>query len=178
MVSWYSNLCRSIFTRIFSLLSITGYGEIYEVSRISRSQAEVVDNTNTLAQRRAVMTARTFYQCGQCLNLRSCTMILALSLLLVLVPFLKREVFLRLLSIFILLRNQYVLIQIRCRMLDIESHLGCTTSFFKIISTSFSKRKVFFSGKYSLKTVNDPPVSFLSFPFSYSPNRLRRDKVD
>ena len=174
MVSWYSNLCRSIFTRIFSLLSITGYGEIYEVCRISRSQAKVVDNTNTLAQRRAVMTARTFYQCGQCLNLRSCTM----SLLLVLVPSLKREVFLRLLSIFILLRNQYVLIQIRCRMLDIESHLGCTTSFFKIISTSFSKRKVFFSGKYFLKTVNDPPVSFLSFPFSYSTNRLRRDKVD
>ena len=137
-MSWYSNLCRSIFTRIFSLLSITGYGEIYEVSRISRSQAEVVDNTNTLAQRRAVMTARTFYQCGQCLNLRSCTMILTLSLLLVLVPSLKREVFLRLLSIFILLRNQYVLIQIRCRMLDIESHLGCTTSFFKIISTTES----------------------------------------
>ena len=71
-------------------------------------------------------------------------MILTLSLLLVLVPSLKREVFLRLLSFFILLRSQYVLIQIRCRMLDIESHLGCTTSFFKIISTSFSKRKVFF----------------------------------
>ena len=37
-------------------------------------------------------------------------------------------------------------------MLDIESQLGCATSFLKIISTSFSKQKV----------------------FSYSPNRLRR----
>ena len=141
-----------------------------------------MDNRNTLAQRRAVMTARTFYQCGQCLNLGSCTMILTLSLLLVLVPSLKREVFLRLLSIFILLRNQYVLIQIRCRMLDIESHLRCTTSFFKIISTSFSKRKVFFSlANILLKQSTTLQCLFCllaSFPFSYSPNRLRRDKVD
>ena len=86
-----------------------------------------------------------------------------MSLLFVLASSLKREVLIRLLSFFILLRNQYVLLQIPCRMLDIESnYLGCTTSFFKIISTSFSKRKVFFTGKYSLKTVNDPPVSFLS----------------
>ena len=57
-------------------------------------------------------------------------MILELSLLLVLAPSLKREVFLRLLSFFILLRNQYVLIQIRCRMLDVESRFECATSFF------------------------------------------------
>ena len=90
-------------------------------------------------------------------------MILELSLLLILAPSLKREVFLRLLSFFILFRNQYVLIQIRCRMLDVESRFECATSFFFLISTSFSKRKVFFfSGKCSFKTVNDPPVSFLS----------------
>ena len=46
-VSLFSNLCRFIFTRIFSLLPITGYGGIYEVWRFSQSQAEVVDNTNT-----------------------------------------------------------------------------------------------------------------------------------
>ena len=48
-------------------------------------------------------------------------------------------------------------------MLDVESRFECATSFFFLISTSFSKRKVFFfSGKCSFKTVNDPPVSFLS----------------
>ena len=72
-------------------------------------------------------------------------MILELSLLLGLAPSLKREVFLLLLSFFILPRNQYVLIQIRCRMLDVESRFECATSFFffLLISTSFSKRKVF-----------------------------------
>ena len=72
-------------------------------------------------------------------------MILELSLLLVLAPSLKREVFLLLLSFFILPRNQYVLIQIRCRMLHVESRFECATSFFfLLISTNFSKRKVFF----------------------------------
>ena len=146
--------------------------------RISRSQAEVVDNTNTLAQRRAVMTTPPFYQCGQCLNLRSYT-ILKLSLLLVLAPSLKREVLLRLLSFFILLRNQYVLLQIRCRMLDIESHyLGCTTSFFKMFSTSFSKRKVFSLANILLKQSTTLQCLFCLlaayFPFSYSLNRLRQ----
>ena len=57
-------------------------------------------------------------------------MILELSFLLVLAPSLKREVFLLLLSFFILPRNQYVLIQIRCRMLHVESRFECATSFF------------------------------------------------
>ena len=119
---------------------------------ISRSQAEVVDNTNILVQRRAVMTARTFYQRGQCLNLRSYT-ILKLSLLFVLAAALKREVFLRLLSFFILLRNQI------CTNSNSVQNGRRTL----LISTSFSQQKVFFfSGKYSFKTLDDPQVSFLS----------------
>ena len=97
----------------------------------------------------------------------------------VLAPSLKREVLLRLLSFFILLRNQYVLLQIRCRMLDIESHyLGCTTSFFKIFSTSFSKRKVFSLANILLKQSTTLQCLFCLlaayFPFIYSLNRLRQ----
>ena len=125
------------------------------------------------------MTARTFYLCGQCLNLRSCT-ILKLSLLLVLALSIKREVFLRFLSLFILLRNQYVLIQIRCRMLDVESRLECAISFFlKLISTNFSKRIYFVSlANVLLKQTTTLQCLFCLlaayFPFSYSLNRVRQ----
>ena len=126
---------------------------------ISRSQAEVVDNTNILVQRRAVMTARTFYQRGQCLNLRSYT-ILKLSLLFLLAPALKREVFLRLLSFFILLRNQ---ICTNSNSVQSAGYLGCATSFFYLFQLVLANKKCFFySGKYSFKTLDDPPVSFLS----------------
>ena len=60
--------------------------------RISRSQAEVVDSTNALAQRRGVTTARTPNVVSACLNLRS-YIILKLSSLLVLAPALKKRGF-------------------------------------------------------------------------------------
>ena len=175
MLPWYSNLCRSIFTRIFSLLYITGYGGIYEVCSISRSQAEVVDNTNILVQRRAVMTARTFYQRGQCLNLRSYTL-LKLSLLFPLAPALKREVFLRLLSFFILLRNQ---ICTNSNSVQNAGYLGCATSFFYLFQLVLANKKCFFSlANILLKhstTLQCPFCLLASYvPFSYSLNRLRQ----
>ena len=72
-------------------------------------------------------------------------MILKLSLLLVLAPSLKREVFLRLPLFFILLRNQYVLIQIRCRILDVGSRFECATSFlFYLFQLVLANGKFFF----------------------------------
>ena len=95
-------------------------------------------------------------------------MILTLSLLLVLVPSLKREVFLRLLSFFILLRNQYVLIQILCRML--ESHLGCTTNQFQQTERFFSLANILLKQSTTLQCLFC--LLAAHFPFRYSPNRL------
>ena len=64
-------------------------------------------------------------------------------------------------------------------MLDIQSHLGCTTSFCLIITTSFSQRKIFFSlANILLKQSTTLQCLFCVlaayFPFSYSLNRLRQ----